>query len=294
MTRTLKKHSGERIFGFINGAVLGFLALVCLFPFLYMFMIALIPTADYLQFGITFPKHVTLENFKVFLGRGSKLYTSYGVTFYITAIGTLVAVALTVSLAYPLSKAYFRGRRFFNLMIIITMIFNAGMIPRYLVVKGLGMSNSLWSLILPQAVAVWYVFLMRSFFSSVPSSMEESAKIDGAGDLRILLQIYLPLSKASIATISLFYAVGRWNEWFDAMLFISKAEKQPLQLVLRNIISFSQSALKPGGLRSGIQMPPNEIMKVTAILVAILPILCVYPFVQKYFVKGAMIGSIKG
>ena len=269
------------------------LAFACLFPFLYMFMVSLIPKSDYMQYGITFPKHITLDNFKVFLGSGSRIYTAYGVTIFITIVGTLVGIALTASLAYPLSKKYLPGRKWINLMLIITMVFNAGMIPRYLVVKNLGLTNTLWSIIIPQAVAVWYVFLMRNFFADIPASLEESVKIDGAGDFTILVKIYLPLSKASIATIGLFYAVGRWNEWYDALLFITDTDKQPLQLVLRNIISFSQSALNPGGMKAGVQMPPNEIVKMTAILVAVLPILCVYPFIQKYFVKGAMVGSIK-
>lgn len=288
-----KQKISSYIFPIINNCVMSVLAFACLFPFLYMFMVSLIPTSDYMQYGITFPRHITLDNFKVFLGSGSRIYTAYGVTIFITIVGTLVGIALTASLAYPLSKKYLPGRKWINLMLIITMVFNAGMIPRYLVVKNLGLTNTLWSIIIPQAVAVWYVFLMRNFFSDIPTSLEESVKIDGAGDFTILVKIYLPLSKASIATIGLFYAVGRWNEWYDALLFITDTDKQPLQLVLRNIISFSQSALNPGGMKAGVQMPPNEIVKMTAILVAVLPILCVYPFIQKYFVKGAMVGSIK-
>lgn len=287
------KSRADRWSGIIIGIFLSLLAIICVFPFIYMLMVSLIPTEDYLQYGITFPKHITLDNFLVFMGKGSKIYAAYGITVFITVIGTAIAIILTVSIAYPLSKQYLTGRKIINWIVVITMIFNAGMIPRYLVVKKLGMLNSVWSIIIPQAVAVWYVFLMKNFFSEIPSALEEAAKIDGAGDLRILLEVYLPLSKASIATIGLFYAVGRWNEWFDALLFITDVKKQPLQLVLRNIISFSQSALNPGGLQSVIQMPPNEIMKMTAILIAILPILCIYPFVQKYFVKGAMVGSIK-
>lgn len=289
-----KKSFSDICYISLNYTFLSLLGIVTLFPFLYMFMISLIAPADYLKYGVTFPKNITLENYITFLGPGSKLLPSYQVTIIVTVVGTALALFLTSTLAYALSRKYLPGRRSLNAFLVFTMLFSAGIIPRYFVVKYLGMIDTLWAIMVPQAIIVWYVFLMRSFFSGIPDSLEESAKIDGANDFTVMFRIYFPLSLPVIATISLFYAVGRWNEWFDALMFISNPDKQPLQLLLRNIISFSQQAMDPKGSQSTRITPPSDIMKMTSIMVAVLPILCVYPFVQKYFVKGALMGSIKG
>lgn len=290
------KKSRSRIgFEIFNYTFLSILIIVTAFPFLYIIVVSLIDPKDYLAYGITFPKRITLYNYRVLLGGGSKILASFGLTIYLTVVGTAVNILMTSSLAYSLSKKYLPWRNFFTLLIFFTMLFGGGMIPTYLLVKSLGMLDRLTALIIPGAISAWNLFIMRNFFMAIPESLEESAKIDGANDIVVFLKIILPLSLPIIATIGLFYAVGHWNQWFTALLYITTPKKFPLQLVLRDIIQNSSSPIDPSlAHQANGMLPPGDILRMASIVVATLPILFVYPFLQKYFVKGIMIGSVKG
>jgi putative aldouronate transport system permease protein len=286
----------ETSFSIINHIILLTIAFLCLFPFIYIFMVSLIDQKDYYQYGITLiPKHVSLNNYQIFLGPGSKVVRAYGVTITVTVVGTLISLLITSLFAYALSRKYLPGKKYMSLFIVFTFLFSAGLIPRYLLVKNLGMFNTLWAIMIPQALSGVLVFMMITFFKGIPYELEESAKMDGANDWLILFRIYFPLALPAYATVGLFYAISRWNEWFDALMFITKNKLFPLQLTLRDIIMYAQPLINPLTGSDVITRitPPQEIIKMTAIIVAVLPILFTYPFVQKYFVKGAVIGSLK-
>jgi len=288
---------GRIIFQIVNHTVLVALALSALLPFLYVIAVSLVDPADYAVTGVIFPpRSLSLYNYIVMLGPGSRLFGAYGVTLFITVVGTAISLLLTSGVAYALSKKDLPLRRTLTLMIFFTMIFSGGLIPTFLVVRNTGLMNTVWSVIIPGAVVPWYMFIMRNYFMSIPSSIEESAKIDGANDIFIMFRIIWPISMPVLACVGLFYATDRWNEWFFAMLYINDPSIFPIQLVLRNIISMTtMHALDPGAMsdRFGV-MPPSDLIQSTAIIIAILPIMFVYPFVQRYFAQGIMIGAIKG
>ncbi len=218
-------------------------------------------------------------------------------TVWLTLVGTAISMFCTICTSYALSKKRLFGRQFFLGMITVTMIIGAGLIPNFILIKDLGLMNSYWAIWLPSAISTWNMLVMKTFFSALPDSLEESAVIDGANDLRILWSIVLPLSIPSIATITLFYAVGYWNSYFNVTLYISKSALKVLQQVLHEVVSKSNDVLQQAQLDSqDVLMQPmaSESVQGAAIVIATLPIMCVYPFLQKYFVKGVMIGAIKG
>lgn len=211
-------------------------------------------------------------------------------------MGTVLNLAVTISLAYGLSKDNLKGKTVITGFVFFTMLFSGGLIPTFILVKGLGLIDSRWSMVLPCLVNTWNLLIMRNFFYAIPKSLEEAAVIDGANDVQILTKVVLPLSKASIATIGLFYAVSHWNAWFDAMLYINKTPLLPMQNILRNIITAASSIgdLGAEAYNSLDVVPPSQSIRAATIVITTLPILVVYPFVQKYFVKGVMVGSVKG
>ncbi len=240
-----------------------------------------------------FPVNPTLSLYKMVF-KNSEIWGSYRNTLIYTTVGTLVNVSLTAMGAYPLSRRDMFGRNFFMILFMITMFFGGGMIPGYLLVKQLGLINSMWALILPGAVSTWNLIIMRTFFqNTIPLELQESAFIDGASDLRIFLQIILPLSSSILAVMTLFYGVGHWNSWFSALLYLSKRSKYPLQIILREILIQSSTQEMSGGAISDQEMI-GEGIKYTTMVIATFPILCLYPFLQKHFVKGVMVGAIKG
>jgi len=217
-------------------------------------------------------------------------------TVGITVSYTAIAMVLTILMAYPLTKKRLKGRKFFNLLALFTMYFSGGTIPIYLNIKELGMLDTAWSLIIPGALSTYNMIILKSFFAALPESLEEAATIDGANDFQILWQIYLPLSLASLATLTLFYAVGKWNSFQDALYYITSRSLQPLQLKLYNLIKGSQAvdvAMMEGGA-STVATSVSESIESATIIFATLPILVVYPFVQRYFVSGVTIGAVKG
>lgn len=219
------------------------------------------------------------------------ILSSYKNTLIVTLGGTLLSLFLSATLAYPLSVGDLKGKRIVMPLIVFTMFFNGGMIPNFYLIRQLGWIDTLWALIVPGALSVYNMILMKNSFEGIPSSLKESAYIDGASDLTIFARIVLPLSKPIIATILLFYAVGRWNSFFNAIIYIRSRDNWTLQLLLREIVSATESLLNDS---TDIASLPPQSIKNAVIVVAILPIMCVYPFLQRYFVKGVMVGAVKG
>ena len=245
---------------------------------------------------IFIPEQWDLTSYKMLWSSRQNLIRAYGNTLFRVIVGTSMNLAFTIALAYPLSKRNLKGRTAINALVFFTMIFSGGMVPTYMMVKWTGLINTRWALILPSLIGTWNMFMMRNFFYAIPESLIESAELDGANQWQILTRIVLPCSLASIATILLFYAVGHWNSWFDALLYISDNKLLPMQNLLRNIIAASNmSDLDASAmLTADYVRPPAESIKSATIVVTTLPILVVYPFIQKYFVKGVMVGSVKG
>ena len=212
---------------------------------------------------------------------------------YYTALGTAINMLLTTMMAYPLSRTYLTFRKFYNVLVLITMFFSGGLIPTFLTVKNLGLYNTVWAIVLPGAISTWNLIIMRTFFMGLPAELEESAQLDGANDFTIFARIILPLSKASIATITLFYGVGHWNNWFSGMIYFKNSKSYPLQTILRSIVINSEVSDEIT-VDEVINSISAEGIKYSTLVVSMVPMMAVYPFIQKYFVKGVMIGSLKG
>jgi len=286
---------GSRIFDVFNVTFLGLFALVTVIPFIYVIAGSFATQKELLEKGfILFPTEFSLEAYK-FIFSTSTLMTSMGVTIFITVVGTLINIVFTCLMAYPLSRRDLDFRKPIQLLVIFTMLFSGGMIPTFLVVKELGMIDTYWSLLLPGAISAFNLIIIRSFFQNLPESLEESSKIDGANDLTIFIRIVIPLSMPAIATFSLFYAVGHWNTFFNAVLYINDSAKWPIQVLLRQIVILSQG----GGVGDTAAfesdfVPPEQSVKMAVIVISTLPILIIYPFLQKHFAKGVLLGSVKG
>lgn len=266
-------------------------AIFALFPF-YCVVIGSFGT----PLGRVVPMSFTLEGYQQIVKYG--VGRAFAVSAIVTLVGTFLSLFLTTIAAYSLSKKGMPGRNYIMAFIIFTMFFGGGLIPFYLTVKGLGLFDNYLVMILPSAVNTFYIWIMLSFFRQFPVALEESAKIDGAGDFTILVRIVVPTSLPVIASISLFYAVDRWNDWYIPMLFLSDVDKYPLQLMLRNMLTNIDQILSMNAGVSAIDQSkiriPRDSLKMAAIVITCVPIMLVYPFLQKYFAKGVMIGSIKG
>jgi putative aldouronate transport system permease protein len=241
---------------------------------------------------LLFPTEFTLDAYRYIFSTRT-FVNGLKVSLFITTIGTALKITITMMFAYALAHKGLPGRKIMNMAIVITLVFNAGMVPNFINVMNLGLKNSLWSLILPTAIDPFNLIIIRSFLQTIPEEIEESAKMDGANEARILVSIIVPLSMASIATFSLFYAVVIWNNYFDAILYISDAAKFPVQVLLRNIVFMSSTIGDSSSMDAALYVPPRAI-RMAVITAATVPILVVYPFVQKYFTKGVMLGSVKG
>lgn len=291
----IKTSTGEKIFTVFNYTFFTLLCLAMLYPFWHVIMLSLSSSEMALQGGIfLWPKQFTGITYRAVF-KNPDIYTGYGTTLFVTIIGTVLATFLTATTAYPLSKSRLHGRKFFSLLLILTMIFNAGMIPNYLLIRNIGLYDTRWALILPLTISAYNAVIMRSFFLSIPEALEESARIDGANDIRIFFTIILPLSKATIATILLFNAVMYWNDYMSTVMYIKSTDKWSMQAVLRQMLNNTQQAMDKAGFQVVVEQTANaQTVKAASIVVATVPILIVYPFVQKYFVKGVMIGGVKG
>ncbi|OWR32387.1 ABC transporter permease [Saccharibacillus sp. O23] len=286
---------GDRIYVGFAYTVLVLLCASIIVPMLQVVTISMSPVEVINSYGFhLFPTKFDFSGYEQVF-RKSIIWTAYGNTIIRTVLGTALTVMLTFMGAYPLSKKTLPHRPFWTALIVFTMFFSGGLIPSYMLIKNLGLMNSVWSLVLPGVVSVFLLLIVRNFISALPESLEESAKIDGAGEMYILWKIIMPLSMPILATVSLYSAVGHWNAWFDSMLYIQDEHKQVLQLILRRIVIDGTLDPAAGGGADLIDKPVNgESMKMATLVVSIVPIICVYPFLQKYFVKGTMLGSVKG
>ncbi|MBZ4665626.1 carbohydrate ABC transporter permease [Mahella sp.] len=274
--------------------ILVVISLIVIVPILYTISVSLTPYADTLKRGgvILWPTNITFEYYGYVFNENSPVPRAYLITGIVTVIGTAISLLITAFTAYPLSKRYLPGRNGIMWIFFFTMLFGGGLIPTYLVIRSLGLINTLWALMIPSAMSVYNMIIMRTFFSGIPDSLEESAKLDGANDITILFRIVLPLSMPVLATLGLFYAVGKWNMFFDALIYINDRSKYTLQVVLREILLMSQlTELIP---ERASALPPQLPLQMATTMVAVIPMLCLYPFLQRYFVQGVMIGAIKG
>ncbi|WP_410513814.1 carbohydrate ABC transporter permease [Paenibacillus sp. BR2-3] len=285
-------------FDILNIIILSLIALAVLYP-LYFVVIASFSSPDKVNTGEVwlFPKGITFEGYERIF-QDNRIWISYFNTIKYTLVGTFVNVSLTLMGAYALSRRDLAGRNVIMLFLLFTMFFSGGLIPTYLLVKKLGMLNTMWALILPKSVALFNLIVTRTFFqSTLPNELLEAAKMDGCSDFRFFFRMALPLSKPIIAVIALYYGVGHWNSYFDALIYLNKENAYPLQLILRNILIQSQlSAQMLGGNIDGLaaQQRIAELVKYGVIIVASAPLMIAYPLMQKYFVQGVMIGSVKG
>ena len=278
----------------INGIVLFIIGFICLYPFLNVLAYSMSGYNAVLSGKVTFyPIDFNIDAYRQILGK-TQIWLAMRATVIVTLLGTALSLILTIFAAYALSIKDLPGRKAFTIFILFTMYFSGGMIPTFIVVKNLGMYDSLLALFLPQAINVFNFIVMRTFFRNLPESLEEAARIDGASYMTILFKIILPLSIPIIATIGLFYAVGYWNTYFDALLYIKSPEKYTLQLRLKSLLfegELNNSGANVEGIGTQVM---TQSLKMATVAVSTMPILVVYPWLQKYFVKGVMIGSVKG
>lgn len=302
MTKTIARHrkkaNGDTVYYIINTAILAFLTLIIVYP-LYFLIIASISDPDLVFAGevFFFPKGITFSGYGRLL-QDNSIWNGYLNTIIYTVCGTALSMLITIPAGYGLSRPNMKFKKGVMWLFIITMFFGGGLIPFYLVVSGLGMINSPLALIVPSALSVWNVFMVKAFFeSTIPQSILESARIDGANEFLTFVLIVLPLSKAIIAVMILYYAVGQWNSYFNALIFVTEERLFPLQMVLREILIIEDMGSIGGGGSSETiveQMKLANQIKYASIIVSSLPIICLYPFVQKYLSQGVMVGSIKG
>ncbi|ETT33971.1 MULTISPECIES: carbohydrate ABC transporter permease [unclassified Paenibacillus] len=287
-----KESVGGRIFTFVNAAILVLIALVCLLPFINIIASSFATTQEVMaKRFILFPTTFSLDAYRYILSTPT-IFRGLGVSVGVTIAGTVVSMLLTALMAYGLSRRYLPARNTINFIVVFSMLFSGGMIPTFLVVKSVGLINSYGSLIFPVAVNAFNMIIMRNFFQALPDSLEESAKIDGSNDFGIFMRIMLPLALPSIATISLFYAVAYWNTYMNAILYMNDSAKWPIQVLLRQIVIVS-SGMQAEGSSVDI-VPPAQTIKMAVIVIATVPMLAAYPFVQKHFTKGALLGAVKG
>ena len=291
-----RRSTADIIFVTINYVLLIVCCIIVLYPIYYMFIISISDGYAVLRGEVKFfPVGINFSSYKAVL-ESPDIPKSYLNTVIYTVVGTFINVAMTAMCAYPLSRKKFFGRNVFAFMIIFTMFFDAGMIANFMVVDQLNLTNKIWAIVLPGAINAWYMVIMRTFFQQIPEEIYESAHLDGAGDFVIFGKIVLPLSVPTIMTMVLFYAVGHWNSWFNALIYLDDKAKYPVQLIMRNIVLSGETTALSSSAASMSQdvgiVATN--VKYAVVFVTMLPILLVYPFIQKYFVKGIMVGALKG
>ena len=288
--------TGSIIFDVINYLIIGLAAFTTVMPIIYIICNSFATELE-LQTRPMFviPEVWSLDAYK-YIFASSKLIRAFGNSVFITICGTAINLFFTVTMAYPLSKKFLRGRTALLNMVIVSMFFSGGMIPGYIVVSSwLKMRGTYWALLIPGAISAYNMMIVKNFFQGIPQELEESASLDGCNDLMTLCKIVLPLSLPVLATFGLFYAVGHWNSYFPAMIYLTDDKMYPLQLILRNIIVTAETSASDMSLMDpNFVEPPKQSIKMAVIVVATVPIMCVYPFLQKYFVKGVMVGALKG
>jgi putative aldouronate transport system permease protein len=287
-----RKTPEDIIFAAVTNIFIVFVVFATLYPFIFIASASISNASAVARMEVwLLPKGINFDAYRrVF--RETQLWVSYRNTIWYVLVGTTVNLIMTTLLAYPLSRRKFQGRRFLMIAITFTMFFSGGMVPSFVLVRSLGLMNTRWALVIPSAISTYNLIVTRTFFEGIPESLHEMATIDGAGEFRILVRIFLPLSMPILATLVLFYAVGHWNTYFNAMLYLSREALYPLQIFLRRILLQYEA----NNMMLDIQVDRNDIsrtIRYATIMISTLPIICVYPFLQKYFVKGVMIGAIK-
>ncbi|WP_202077721.1 carbohydrate ABC transporter permease [Caldalkalibacillus salinus] len=284
-----------KVFDVFNIMILGFIGLVTVLPFLYILAGSFATEAELTRRSFfIIPETFSLEAYKYIFSTDT-FFRSILVSIYVTVVGTLICLIFTFTMAYPLSRKKLMGRNVILNLVLFSMLFSGGMIPTYLVVKGLGLLDTLWAVMLPMAINPFFLIIVKNFFQELPIELEESAKIDGCSEFSVFWRIFLPLSKPVIATFALFYAVLLWNDFFAALLYINDSSKWPVQLLLQQVIILSQMAIGDASQMGAEYIePPEQSLKFAVIIVATVPILIIYPFLQKHFAKGILIGSVKG
>ncbi len=279
------------LFDILNGFFLILISAIMLYPVVYIVSISFSDTIHIVQNKVTFyPRGFNVDAYKMILA-DPRIPRAYLNTVFYTAVGTTVNLFMTAIAAYPLSKKGLFGRKFFLTAIVVTMFFNGGMIPSYIIVQKLGLIDTFWALVIPNAIWTMELLILKSFYESISPSLYEAAFIDGASEYRILFSIIIPTSKAALASIALFYFMGHWNSFFLPLIYLNDSKKFPLQIVLRDMLIFDTA--KESNLIEQAKMTP-EAMKNATIFLSMVPVLVVYPFAQKYFAKGVMLGSVKG
>ncbi|MEK3732305.1 MULTISPECIES: carbohydrate ABC transporter permease [Paenibacillus] len=286
--------AGGTVFDLLNYVFLGLFGLLAVLPFIFVLSGSFATDAEITKRAVfLIPSTFSMDAYR-FIFSTDTILRSIGVSVYVTVVGTIVNLIFTVTMAYPLARRGLMGRNLILNLVIFTMLFGGGMIPTYLVIRDLNLLDSLNALIIPGAISAFNLIIVKNFFQELPPGLEEAARIDGCNELGLLWRIVLPLSKPVLATFTLFYAVGHWNNFFSALLYINDPEKWPLQVMLRQIVMLSQSAGDITSMDPSFVPPPEQSVKMAVIVVGTLPILCVYPFLQKHFAKGVLLGSIKG
>lgn len=286
------KSIGNKIFDIVNYTLLLLVALICVLPFVYVLAVSFTSPAEVARGGlILWPKEWSLASYRYIFSTDT-LFRSMMVSIYITVVGTFINLLFTSLMAYPLAKSTLRGRQWILLAVLFTMLFGGGMIPTYFVVKAMNLTNSLWALMIPNAISAFNLIVLKNFFQQIPDGLEDSARIDGCTDVGVLFRIVLPLSMPAMATFGLFYAVGHWNQFFSAILYINDSRMYPIQVLLRQIVILSQGSIGDTSI-DNTEIQPLTI-RMAVIVFATVPILVVYPFLQKHFAKGVMLGSVKG
>lgn len=291
-----KKPAGQRVFNAFNILILSLLTLSCILPFIHVIAVSFSDKAMVSRGAVAFwPKGFTLTSYQFLLKR-TAFWNAFGVSIVRAILGTAVNLCAVLLTAYPLSmdNSRLKGRTFYAWFFFFTMLVNGGLVPNYLLITSLNLRDSLWALILPGALPIFNLVLMINFFRQVPKELGEAAQIDGAGPLRTLIQVYIPVCLPAIATITLFCMVGHWNAWFDGMIYINSPNKVPLQTYLRSVIINLDMSTMVGDDWTLLATLSDQSLRCTQIIVAVVPILCVYPFLQRYFVTGIVLGSVKG
>lgn len=280
------------IFSVINTMVMFMVGVITLYPMIQIVSISFSDAAYVVQGKVyVWPRGFTLEAYGEIL-KDSRIPRSYLNTILYTSVGTFINLAMTAVAAYPLSRRHLFGRKFWIIMIVLTMFLNGGMIPTYLIVREVGLINTMWALVIPNAIWTFELLIMKSFFENMSESLRESAVIDGANEFRILYSILLPLAKPALASIGLFYFMGHWNSYFLPMIYINDIVKQPLQVILRELLINTQGQETMGA--EGTRAIPPESLKNATIFLSMVPVLLIYPFAQRYFAQGVMLGAEKG
>lgn len=283
------------LFDIVLFLVFGLIAVITIYPFYNVFIVSLsntLASATYSPY--LYPHVIDFTGYRTIMN-DPYFFKSLGTTLFVTIVGTTLNMVFSVTAAYVLSRKRLMGRKVFLSLILFTMLFSGGLIPTYLVVSGLGLDNSIWSMVFPGMISTYYLIIMKNYFVGLPVSLEEAARIDGANEFVVMTRIFIPISKPFMATFLLFYAVERWNEWWNAYLYISDKNIKPLQIYLRDVlVNFnSQLATQAQSIMNSQNKVFIQSIQMATIIITMLPILCVYPFVQKYFVKGVLVGSVK-